>query len=399
MLLGTRASERTGGRLIPLLLAGFSLVVVAVNLRPAITAVSPLLGQLQAETGLSSSAAGLLTSLPLFCCVLFASFAPRLGRRIGLATAIAGVLVLLVAGLVLRLVPSMLGLFGGTVLIGIAVAGGNVLVPALIKRDHPHRLGLMTGLYTMSLNIGPAAAAGLTVPLQQATGLGWRGTLALWAVPVVFALVVWAPRLRGDRRGGGGGPANVLGIWRQPLAWSVTVFFGVLTLFFYTTSAWLPKLFVDNGMTPARAGAMLSVVSLVAIPFALLAPILGARTRDQVWLTTLGAALLAGGLLGVLLAPAQGTVLWMVLLGVGQGVATGTCFSLILLRSPDPHRAAQLGGMTQTVGYTLSTTGPLGAGVLHDLTGSWAAPVGMLLVLVLVQLLAGLHAGRDKLLE
>ncbi|WP_231644825.1 CynX/NimT family MFS transporter [Sciscionella sediminilitoris] len=392
-------SERTSTvRGTAFLLAAVGIVLVTINLRPPITALGPLLGQVRADTGMSGTVASLLTSLPLLVFVVFSPLAPRIGARFGLERTLGAALLLLIAGFAVRSLPSTVALFAGTVLLGIAITAGNVLMPAWIKQRHSPRSGTMTGLYTASLNLGPAAAAGLTIPLQQATGLGWRATLALWAILAVAGLLAWLPQLRRNTgEAPKARPQSTPKLWHLPLAWAVTLFFALLSLLFYTISAWLPTLFADAGMDRATAGGMVSVISIVGIPFALLAPILAARTKGQVWLTTLGTGLLAAGLLGVLLSPAHGTLAWMVILGAGQGVTTGICFALLLLRSPDTRHAAALAAMTQTVGYVLAALGPIAFGALHDATRAWTVPVLLLLVLVGVQCASGFLAGRDRL--
>lgn len=376
-------------------------LLISINLRPAVTAVSPLIGQVQADTGFSSTALGLLTTVPLLVFAALSLVAPRVGNRFGMEVTVAASMPVLIAGFLLRLVPSPVALFAGTVLVSAAITAGNVLLPALIKRDFPGRVGLFTGLYTMGLNIGPAAAAGLTVPMQRATGLDWRGTLALWAVAAGIGLLAWLPMPRVNHRGGLSrrrrhNPPR--GLLRRPLTWALVLFLALLSMFFYTISAWLPKLFIDAGLDAGRAGWLVSLVSLVAIPFAMLAPLIGERTRNQVWLTTTGTGLIAAGLLGVLLSPTAGTVYWMVVLGVGCGVTTGIGFALVPLRSPDAHVATAVTALSQLLGYLLAATGPLAAGALHDATGSWSPLVLLLLAVVLAQLLVGLVAGRDRLL-
>lgn len=382
---------------VSLVVVGVAIVLIATNLRPAITALSPLLPQAQVETGFSAGVIGLLTTVPMVVFAIMSGWVPGIGHRIGLEVAIAASMVLLVVGFLLRLAPSGFALFGGTVVVSVAISVGNVLLPTLVKRDHPGRVGLMTGLYTMGLNIGPALAAGLTIPLQGLTGVGWRGALAWWAVLAGIGLLCWVPVLRHRTRSAGTAACRSMhAMLREPLAWAVTVYFALLFLVFYTVSAWLPTILVDAGLGVATAGTMLSAISVVAIPFALLSPILAGRTRSQVWLSTLGTGLLLAGFLGVLLAPLDGTLLWMVLLGIGQGVTTGVCFVLIVLRSPDAERAAQLAAMTQTVGYVLAAGGPWSVGALHDLLDSWTGPLVLLIALVFVQLSTGLIAGRDR---
>src|SRR5690606_10949572 len=128
-----------------------AIVLVAANLRPAVVAVSPLRPELRADTGLNAAAAGLLTTLPVLCFGVLSPLAPRVARRWGVEQTLFVALVVLCAGFALRLLPDLVSLFAGTVLVGAAIAFGNVLLPALIKRDFAGRVGLMTGIYSMSL--------------------------------------------------------------------------------------------------------------------------------------------------------------------------------------------------------------------------------------------------------
>ncbi|MFB7496743.1 MFS transporter [Streptomyces sp. NPDC056161] len=179
---------------------GAGVVVLALNLRPALVAVSPLVPAIGRDTGLSSSAISLLTSLPLLCFGLLSPLSPRLGRRVGMERALLIAMVLVLVGTSVRVVPDIAALFGGTVVIGAGIAIGNVLLPGLIKRDFPTRVGLMMGVYAMTLFTGPAVAAGVTVPLQHLTGLGWRAVLACWGALAVLAVIVWLPRVRARTR-------------------------------------------------------------------------------------------------------------------------------------------------------------------------------------------------------
>ncbi|MGP5218197.1 MFS transporter [Arthrobacter rhombi] len=393
----TAATHRS---LVPLWFAAVAVVVVGLNLRPPITAVAPLIGQIQDSLGFSSAIAGLVTSTPLLSFVLLSSQAPRIGRRFGIERTISAALVIILAGTGLRMLPGTGFLFAGMALVGVGITFGNVLLPALIKRDYAGRTGILTGLYTTALFTGPAAAAGLTLPLQRALGLDWSGALALWGILPIIGLVVWMPFLRGSKQ-----PATGAGhlqthdggvsVWRQPLAWAVTLYFAVLSLVFYTANAWLPVILMDAGLPAAEAGNALSIANLAAIIPALISSIAVARHHSQIGGAVAGTLLTVAGIIGVLAAPTGLTLLWMLLLGVGFGIMTGVGFSLPLLRARGGSATAELGAMSQTIGYSMSASGPLLAGVLHDLTGSWTALLWVLLVALIVQLPAGMVAGRS----
>jgi CP family cyanate transporter-like MFS transporter len=377
---------------------GAAIVLVAANLRPAVVGVAPLLAEIQVSEGLSATAAGVLTALPVLCFGLLAPAAPWLARRLGIERALLVALVVLCAGFAVRTITSVPALFVGTVLLGSAIAVGNVLLPGLIKRDFAHRTGVMTGLYTMAISAGGALAAGITVPIAQAAGLSWRGALAVWGLFAVLALLCWLPQVRRTTRPAASKAPHVGGLWRQPLAWQVTGFMGLQSFGFFASTAWLPAVFVDRGSDPVTAGWLLSLASLVGIGGSMAAPVLATRFPRQRMLAAAITATIGLGLLGILLFPGA-EVVSMVLLGAGQGSALGLALTMIALRSPDAAHAAQLSGMAQSIGYAVAAAGPFAVGALHDLTAGWTVPLLLLLAVLAVQCAAGVFAGRDRLLE
>src|SRR3954462_7436948 len=205
-----------------------AIVAVALNQRPAVVAVAPVLRDLRADTGLSAALAGLLTTLPVLCFGAFAPVAPRLGRRIGLETAVALSLLLLAGGIALRLLPPVALLYAGSLIAGAAIALANVLLPAYVKREFEHP-GPVMGLYSASLNVGAAAGAAATVPLAAALGVDWRAGLGLWLVLALAALAPLRPGAGTGRRRGAAPPEVSTGSWsllRQPLARHVTIYLG-----------------------------------------------------------------------------------------------------------------------------------------------------------------------------
>jgi MFS transporter, CP family, cyanate transporter len=388
-----RGRSRAGAAL---LLA--AIVVVALNQRPAVVGLAPVLTDLRADTGLSSALAGLLSALPVLCFGAFAPVAPKLARRIGLETAVAASLVLLAAGIALRLLSPVALLYAGSLVAGAAIAVANVLMPAYVKREFA-RPGAVMGVYSASLNIGAAAAAGLTVPIGLALDAGWRVALGSWLVLALAALVLWVPVA--GVRGGRSAPEGA-GSWsllRRPLARQVTAFLCLQSVQFYSISAWLPTLLADSGVPVSRGGLLLAVCNVVGAAGALLAPAAAGRMRTQ---RPLVAAVLTAylvGLGGLLAAPDSGTVLWVAVFGLAQGSGFALALTLIVLRSATPLIAARLGGVAQCVGYLVAAAGPVVLGALHDATGGWAWPMGLLLVLLAPMALVGWGAARDAVLD
>jgi MFS transporter, CP family, cyanate transporter len=383
-------STRRGRSQIGLAIA---VALVAANLRPAITAVAPLLTRIRDSTGLSSAGAGLLTTIPLLAFCAFSLVAPILGRRIGMEATVVGALVLLVVGIVLRSAPTLATLLTGTAVLGVAISLGNVLVPAIVKRDFPGREGAATGLYAVALNGGAALGVGISVPLVDAVGGSWRDGLALWAAPAVLCLVLWLRLARDTHHDIA--LVHVGGrYWREPLAWQVTLFTGIQSLGYYSTVAWLPTDFEQHGIHAATAGWLLSLAGFCQMPTAFAVPAFAHSARRQRIAVAVTVALNAAALVGVLLRPAAGAAAWMVLLGLAQGAAFGLALNIILARSATVESAVQLSAMAWTVGYLLASAGPATLGALHDATSGWTVPVLALVVVLAPQLACGLAASR-----
>ncbi|HEY9498499.1 MAG TPA: MFS transporter [Terrimesophilobacter sp.] len=373
--------------------AAIAVVLVALNLRPVIVAVSPLLDTISTDLELTSFMAGLLVTLPVLCFGVLGPLAPALAARFGFERSLAGVLVAVIAGSVLRLIPTAPALFGGTLLVGAGIAVGNILLPGLIKRDFSHRLGLMSGLYSMSLAAGATLAAGVTIPIAEAAGWEWNQALAAWGLFAVFALGCWLPTLWNSRGSAGHPPILGIRLSRDKVAWFVTIALGLQSFNFYSTTAWLPTILVDHGYDAVFGGLMLSLVNLVSIVPAMLLPMLLDRMRSQAGATVVVSAFYfvsAGGLLAL----PDAAVLWTVLLGIAQGAGLAVALTFIVLRSPDAAHATKLSGMAQSWGYFLAAFGPLALGVLHDLSSAWTVPLLLLLVVLVPHSVFSWLAGR-----
>lgn len=371
-------------------------LLVAANLRAPITSVGPLIGEIRAAIGFSSGAAGLLTALPLLAFAGLSPLAPVLARRLGLERALFYALLLLAAGVLVRSSSVWGALFAGTFVAGLAIALGNVLLPSLVKRDFAARAGLVTGLYTATMSSVAALASGVSVPLAEGLDLGWRGAIGLWAIPALLVAALWTPRLRLDRRPSGpsGERGSPPGLLRSALAWQVTLFMGLQAAIFYVAITWLPVVMMDSGLTPARAGWMVSLMQLVSIPAAFAAPVLAERMPSQSLMLACAAGLSGAGFVGMLVA-GNSVLPWMVLLGLGQGSCISLALTLFSLRAPNAGAAAGLSGMAQSAGYLLAAAGPPLFGVLYDTSGSWKTPLIAMVGVSALLAVAGLGAGRD----
>ncbi len=377
-----------------LLLLGV-LVLVAINLRPALSSLAPVLLAVQQDLGLSAGHIGLITTLPVLCFGIFGPLAPRLARRFGSERVMEIMLLLLSAGIVLRAFGSI-GLFAGTLVAGATIGVVNVLLPGLLKRDFADSADRVTGIYTMALSLGAALAAGLTVPVQAWSG-SWRVALACWAVPALLAALAWWPWQRA-RHTPQALPAKAPSLLRDPLAWQVTLYMGLQSSLAYCVFGWLPAILQDRGLTALQAGFSLSVSVLIQLITALGAPLLAnahvRRGGDQRATIALMLMLTFCGLEGCLFAPVDTLWLWIVLLGLGQGGTFSMALALIVLRSHDAQTAARLSGMVQGLGYSLAALGPFAVGLLHGFNSSWVV-LGLLFALITGgALFSGMQAGR-----
>ncbi len=373
-----------------------ALIFVAANLRITIAALPPVLSQVQRQTGLSSAGGGLLNAMPVFCFGLFAFAAPRLLRRFGMGWLLLFTMAAVAVGSAIRIAPPLAALFGGTILIGAGVGIGNVLVPGVIKRDFGTRSVSMLGFYALALCIGGAVSAGLTVPLQHLTGLGWREVVGFWGVFALLALALWLPYARRENRiAPAQQPEPIRGLWRDSTAWAVTLFMGLQSFGFYALLTWLPTLFENQGASSATAGWLLSFSMFPSTFAALVTPGLRQHLSRPVVMVFLVVVAYVIALVGLISDPLfAGGYLWMTLMGLAQGASLAIALGYIVARSRDTHQAAALSTMSQGVGYLIAGAGPLILGAVHGITGTWTVPLIILIVIMAPLLACGIYAGR-----
>ncbi|WP_433229427.1 CynX/NimT family MFS transporter [Actinomadura formosensis] len=376
------------------------IVLVAVNLRPAVAAVGPLLTEISDAFDLSGTAAGALTTLPLAffgSYGLVAAFLPRAPRG---ETLLVGAMALLVAGLALRLLDGPVTLFAGSLVAGIAISIGNIAMPSIIKRDHPARITTVTAVYTVAVTGGAALSSGVAVPVEHLFGATWRLPLGLLTIPAALAGLLWVPRARRAAHAARSAPPPAVPrgvaalVWRSGPAWHVTVFMGLQSLLAYVVLGWLPTICQARGMAEAPAGYVLSLTAAMQAAGALAVPVIARRTRDQRPLVIATVALTMAGFAGVTWAPIGTVWAWAAVLGFGQGLGFAGALSFIGLRAHDAHVAAQLSGMAQGIGYVIAALGPLALGALHDATGGWNVPMTGVLLVCAAMLIPGTAAGR-----
>jgi CP family cyanate transporter-like MFS transporter len=376
-----------------LMIAG--LLLLAANLRTALTSVGPVLATIRAEVGLTAGEAGFITTLPLLTFAAVSPQIPRLARKVGADQLLWVALAVLAAGIVLRSLPVPGFLWGGTVLLGAAIAVGNVLLPSIIKRDFPDRIGAITGVYTAVIGIVASTAAGVAVPLAGVLPGGWRSALGIWAGFVLVALAVWTPRLAGPRTdaavpdaGRGRTP------WRSLLAWECAGFMALSATGFYTVLSWYPSILHSHGTSESAAGWLMFAHQMIGVLMSVVMPFVLSRVPDQRAVAASSGLLAVVGYLGLLLWPGL-AVVWVLVNGVAAGALFFLALTFFSLRAADPRSSAALSGMGQSVGYLVAAVGPTLFGVLHDATGGWRAPLSVMVGVAAAHALIGLRAGRN----
>ena len=375
------------------LLLGAGILLVAFNMRPALTTVGPLLEAIRATTGLSTAGAAILNTLPVLCIGLACALGPVVIRRLGADRGVLLAVATVALGSGLRGLGGLGPLFAGACLAAVGIGLSGVLLPGLVKRAFPARVGLVTGLYTMVLCLGAAAGAGFSVPLAQALG-SWSTALGLWGIPAALATLAWLPFARGPDPAGAAARRRPL--WRDRLAWQVTGFMGLQSSLAYIMFGWLPVVLHDRGLSAMEAGYVASLMSIGQAPFALLVPSLAARAKDQRVFAAALLALAVATILGLVFGPLGLVLPFGMLLGGALGGLFGLGLTLIVLRARDAAGAADLAAMSQSVGYTLASLGPLGFGLAHDLTGGWGASVALFCIIAAAAWLCSLGAGRNR---
>lgn len=407
MVAESRALPLWAGRTVALL----GLLFVALNLRTAVAAVSPIVGAISVDIPLSSLDLGIIGAVPPIAFALSALFGAMSARRVGIERLLIIAIVAMIVGQGIRAVSGGFpALFAGTVVALVGAGICNVLLPPLVKRYFADRVGLVTSLYVTLISVSTAMAAALASPIAE-TG-GWRLSLGIWSALGFTALIPWLTVLLRHRSEPTVSdeaadateieqphPQLASRMWRSRTAWMIGIVFAVSTFSVYACVAWLPEILMDiAGLTTTQAGAYLAVWSIIGVPSALIIPVLIARLGNISIVLYAGTGAFVVGYLGLLVAPETLTLLWVILIGAGP-LLFPACLTLIGLRSRTQAGSVALSGVAQTIGYTFGALGPLTIGILHSITGEWTVPLILLLVTAACCLLVARTLSRPVFVE
>lgn len=396
---GSRGSARPKHSVFGRVLVAAAIVLLALNLRVAVSSVGVLLEAVQDGLGMSSSVAGVLTTLPVICFAIAGVSTHAVVQRLGLHITTMVCLVAIIFGLITRVIVDNSALFIITSAIALAGAAfGNVILPPLAKLHFPNRLAGISAAFGAALMGGAALASATTVPLAEALG-GWRQGLAIWAALAVITVIAWLPYLGHDTHEVGlQAPVRVRDVARSPIAWGLALVFGTQSAQAYAQFGWFPAIMHDAGLSKAEAGSLLGLLSGIGVPITLCLPWLLRISKESAWLPWFFSITAVTGYLGILVAPTALPWVWATLLGVGGGGFTWT-LTMIGRRARTTAATGALSGFTQGCGYLFAGIGPLVTGILHDLTGSWTAPIILLLTLALLMGVGGVIATRPRTIE
>lgn len=377
----------------PLLILG--IILISFNLRPSITAVGPLIPLIREDLDLSNAWAGFLTTLPLLTFATFSLFSSSIGRKLGNARAILLGLVIIGVGTIIRVLGGSFFLFFGTALTGIGIVIGNVLLIPFIKVKLPHKIGLMTSIYTTGMSLIAAVASGVSIPLADIPGFGWRGSLLFWILLIILGIFFWIPQIKKNKVPVLEADIDIpVNTWKSTLAWQISIFMGVQSMIFFSLITWLPDLLIDRGFTATQAGYIVSGIQLVGLGGSFLAPLIAVKFKDQVML---GALLGIGYLLGftTFFFESKGLLYaGLTIIGLCLGSSISLAYTLIGLRTNSDKTTASLSGMAQSIGYFLAAVGPLIVGILIDIFGDWNLFIVLMMAASAVFLFLATKVGR-----
>ncbi|WP_239727908.1 MULTISPECIES: MFS transporter [unclassified Mammaliicoccus] len=372
------------------------ILLIGASLRAPITSVGIALPSIRDTLNLSNTSVSLITIIPLLSFAVISLFAAKISHKFGLERTVFGALILICVGIALRAITGVSWLYVGTILIGVGIAFGNVLTPGIIKMNFPLRIGIMTGYYTVVMNIFGSVSSYVTAPLVK--HFNYNIAISLIGIVTFIGIITWSFQLNKHETVNSSQTTTNINVWKSPLSWQITLLMGGQSMIFYSLINWLPEFLLSHGTPINEAGIYLSILQLAIIPLTFVTPIFAEKLKNQVLITFVTGLLFVLGILTLMLQP-NWAFLGIILIGVASGLAFGLVNTFFGLRTENGLTAAKLSGMSQSVGYLFAAIGPLLFGILHDVTNSWNTSFGILLVTSIIIMIIGSRAGRNITIE
>jgi len=372
------------------------ILLIGASLRAPITSVGIALPSIKDTLNLSNTSVSLITIILLLSFAVISLFAAKISHKFGLERTVFGALILICVGIALRAITGVSWLYVGTILIGVGIAFGNVLTPGIIKMNFPLRIGIMTGYYTVVMNIFGSVSSYVTAPLVK--HFNYNIAISLIGIVTFIGIITWSFQLNKHDTVNSSQTTTNINVWKSPLSWQITLLMGGQSMIFYSLINWLPEFLLSHGTPINEAGIYLSILQLAIIPLTFVTPIFAEKMKNQVLITFVTGLLFVLGILMLMLQP-NWAFLGIILIGVASGLAFGLVNTFFGLRTENGLTAAKLSGMSQSVGYLFAAIGPLLFGILHDATNSWNMSFGILLVTSIIIMIIGSRAGRNITIE
>ncbi len=348
-------------------------ILLSANMRACYTGVGTVVDMIQAELGLNSAAAGMITTIPLIVFAVVCPLASALSQRFSLGKMLEAALVFIFIGVGLRAMFGAFGLFVGTGIMAVGVGIMNSLMIALIKLRFPNHVGLMSSLYTTTMSVTTAMSMGINVPLTRF--IGWRGVLAMWAIAALAAIILWAPQSRLEINRGGASAKEkglMLKMVRSGKAWMLLGYMGTQAMLFYCISAWLPSILQWRGMSAEEAALVSTATQIISLSTTLLVPIFMEKMSWRKLVMVCNLCYISGALV-FFFSGSAGVIFWIgiVLLALGVGTGFSACIFLFSARSASSAETSAISGFAQSGGYVFAAVGPVLMGRIFDISGSW----------------------------
>ena len=375
-----------------------AVLLLSANLRAPLPSVGVLLPAINDDLQLSAFATSIIAILPLLAFSFASLFAAPVSTKIGLNRTIVYALIVITVGIIFRSLGSSTLLFTGILLIGIGIAFGNVLAPVFIKASFPLQVGIVTALYTVSMNIFGALSSAVSAPIAKATN--YNISLAVIGIVTIITLIIWIIVLQKDKEVEAPHPvAMTSSIWRSPLAWQITLFMGGQSVIFYSLINFLPIILKEQHIPVEVTGGYLTVLQMAIIIFTFIIPMIAANMAHQVYLGCINGLLFMAGIAGMIYGDVKYMLVYILFIGVALGISFGLVNLFFSLKTEYTHTAKQLSGMAQSIGYLFAALSVLIFGVIHDYTHNWSHSLYFLLADALLMLIVGMLAGRKHTIE
>ncbi|WP_413475816.1 CynX/NimT family MFS transporter [Staphylococcus equorum] len=383
-----------------------AIVFIASTLRAPLTSVGPVVEEIKQVMEIGNSVAGILTTIPLIIFAIVSPLVSKVTSRLTMSRTIFYSTILLIIALLLRIAGDFNLFIIGTLLLGIAIAFGNVVLPSYVKWYFPMQIGLATGIYSGTMNFTAGLGGGLSFPLSEMSPIGFRLSLSFWIIFGVIALLLWIPKARTGAKleqetvdQSKLEPSKKVNVVKSKLAWMVALTMGFQSMVFYTMVAWVPSILIDRGLEPTTAGYLLMLNQFSQVPMTFIFPIVASKLKDQRILVVIITVLF---LIGFSLFFTQSLVLLIIGIVIA-GLAMGACFSLCMtffsIRAHTSEGSISLSGFGQSVGYLIAAIGPFLIGYLYDATGSWNSGIVALLIMSILIFIFGYPAAKNKVVE